>query len=104
MRSVYDKCLEGFLDVREISERIFGCDRLNWQHKMEKFLSEVVQGKTSVWTAKFSCSTIDLTLFGKECLEVRVDLGKYPWDVRKDSIQQLRLADISSLAMKCITV
>ena len=68
---------------------------------MEEFLSTIVRGKTSAWTIAFLDSTIELRLNG---VEARVDLKKYPCDVRKDFIRKLRSADISSLAIKSIIV
>ena len=74
------------------------------QHDMEAFLSTIDGGKTSVWTAYFSSSTITLTSGREEHVRARVDLQKYPCDVRKDFIQKLRLAGISSLAIADIAV
>jgi hypothetical protein len=41
---------------------------------------------------------------GETYIGATVDLKKYPDDIRKDFIQKLRLADISSLAIQTITV
>jgi hypothetical protein len=71
------------------------------QHEMEEFLSAIVQGKTSVWTVTFFDSMIRLILGD---VRASVDLNEYPCHVRKEFIQKLRLADISSLAIKKIIV
>ena len=71
------------------------------QRKMEEFLSAIVQGRTSVWTVDFSDSMIQLILGD---VRASVDLNEYPCQVRKEFIQKLRLADISSLAIKDIFV
>ena len=72
------------------------------QHKMEEFLSTIVQGKTSVWAVEFLDSRV--VLKNEVNVQAIVDLEEYPWDVRKDFIHKLRLANISSLAIKHITV
>ena len=69
---------------------------------MEKFLSAILQGKTSVWSVTFWDSRIVLDSRGTSGAEV--DLIHYPRDIRKDFIQKLRSANISSLAIKRITV
>ena len=74
------------------------------QHKMEEFLSAIVQGKTFVWTVKFDNSTILLTSVDENNVQASVDLEEYPCHVRKDFIHKLRLADISSLAIVFISV
>jgi len=74
------------------------------QHKMEEFLSAIVQGKTSVWTVHFLNSTIRLRLVDETNARASVDLDEYPCHVRKEFIQKLRLADISSLAIENILV
>ena len=70
------------------------------QRKMEEFLLAIVQGKTYVWTVKFFDSKISLRLGNMKCTKARVDLKEYLCDIRKKFIQKLRLADISSLAIK----
>jgi hypothetical protein len=74
------------------------------QREMEEFLSAIVQGKTSVWTVDFSNSMIRLRLGDEENVRAFVDLNEYPCHVRKEFIQKLRLADISSLAIENILV
>ena len=72
------------------------------QHKMEEFLSAIVQGKTSVWSVLFTNSLI--VLDNGRNVNAQVDLKEYPCHVRKDFIHKLRLANISSLAIQLIFI
>ena len=70
---------------------------------MEEFLSAIVQGKTSVWTVELSFSMIRLKSVDG-LMRASVEFTEYPCHVRKEFIQKLRLANISSFAIKNIFV
>jgi len=74
------------------------------QRDMEVFLSAIVEGKTSLWNVDFVDSRIQLESVDGINVRASVDLNEYPCHVRKEFIQKLRLADISSLAIKKIIV